>query len=232
MTFEKKYLKYKKKYLNLKKQIGGEPRYTIIPKKTYWFRCAPNICNYNSNELCKLNVKQCSDTGKTGIYFASNIIIAISMCLEYDKLLELGIFLLTEDINVSVDKYEFRQVNKDRYFDKEGKIISSVDPTEEENISHIKCELTLLKLNESKTNVEELLPYKKQNELNEIGSCELFLTKDDITKIEIIEKFRFNPDLIKSPKDLEKYLMLNDYPFNPDKYIEDKILIKFDCNSV
>ena len=30
----------------------------------------------------------------------------------------------------------------------------------------------------------------------------------------------------------EEYLILNDYPFNPNKYIEDKIFIKFECNSV
>jgi hypothetical protein len=77
--------------------------------------------------------------------------------------------------------------------------------------------------------LKKLLPYKKQNELNKLGLCELFLSTNDVTKIRLIHKFKFNPEIIKNVNDLHKYLKLNDYPYDINKYIEDKILIEFDC---
>ncbi len=82
MSYYEKYLKYKK----TKRWINNTKRYIF-------FRTAPNICNYKSIELCQKNVQKCSNTGKTGIYFADNILLSICMCLEYDKLLELGFFI-------------------------------------------------------------------------------------------------------------------------------------------
>ena len=72
-------------------------------------------------------------------------------------------------------------------------------------------------------------PYS-QNELNQLNLCELFLTKDDITKIELIAKFKFNPTKIKCPNDLLIYLISNDYPIDINKYIEDNIFIEFECS--
>lgn len=226
-SYKQKYLKYKNKYLayknNLYQQNGGI-NMIYIPKNTYWFRSAPNICNYNSIKLCKENAQICNDTYKTGIYLANNILVSIAMCLEYDKLLEFGVFLLTDNIYVSNDKYEFRQINPERYWDKQNNFIPNVKINEEENISHIMCNLNLLKLNQSKTDLELLLPSEKIDELN---LCELFLTKDDITKIQLIDKFKFNTDIIKSVNDLQKYLEVNDYPNNIEQYINDKILLRF-----
>lgn len=223
MNYYKKYLKYKNKL------FGGEATYTIIPKNTYWWRTAPNICNYNSDELCKLNSNICSDTGKKGIYFGDRAIASIAMCLEYDKLLEIGVFQLVEDVKVSIDKYEFRKINPDRYFDKDGNFIRGVKPTEDENISHVKCGLQLLKMNELKSDVEILLPFELQNELDISGCCELFLSYNDVNKIKLIDKFKFNPDIIKTPDDLLLYMQNKNYPFDIDEYINDNIFIKFDC---
>ena len=41
------------------------------------------------------NLRYCSDTGKTSIYYATLLLTALAICIEYDKLLEFGIFELT-----------------------------------------------------------------------------------------------------------------------------------------
>ena len=226
MSYYDKYLKYKNKYLQLKKQKGG----SRIPKGTFFFRTAPSICNYQSIELCQKNVQKCSNTFKTGIYFADNILVSICMCLVYDKLMELGIFEITDDISVVYGKYTFRNINPQRYFDINGNLIPYVNPIREENISHLDCGLNLLKLNDSKTGLEVInFSPEKQEEIDRINLCEIFLTEPHIKNIKLIDQYRFNPDKIKNVNDLKIYLESNNYPLNPEKYLVDGILIRFDC---
>ena len=202
--------------------------YIRIQQNTLWFRSAPEIYKYNSIESGMLNTQKCTDTGKNGIYFGNRMIISISMCLEYNKLLEFGMFQLMDDINISDDKYAFRQINPHRYLDIENNLIPYVDVIDKENISHITEELQVLKINKYTDKLEYLLPDNLQKELN-LNSCELFLTKNDIKKIKLIATFRFNKEIIKTPNDLLLYLETNNYPFDIDKYIDDKILIKYVC---
>ena len=118
MNYNKKYLKYKKKYLDLKNnfnQTGGIIT-GILPQSLLLFRSAPVICNYNTEELIKANVKKCGDTSKTGIYLTDNILVSIAMCLEYNTLLEIGVFVTTEAFEISRGKYEFRELNRQKYF--------------------------------------------------------------------------------------------------------------------
>jgi hypothetical protein len=225
MNYIQKYQKYINKLHNL---MGGEPRYTKIEKNTIWFRTAPEICKYNTEELCILNAKKCGDTGKKGIYFGNHILVALAMCLEYDKLLEVGIFELTEDIEVLSHKYEFRNIHPERYINERGELKPYVNVLEDENVSHAMCELNMLSMNVSKDDTENLLPeyYEK---IIRCGTCELFLTNDHIKKIKLVEAYKFNPDKIKSADNLYDYITTNYYPLHVDKYIEDKILIKFNC---
>jgi hypothetical protein len=139
--------------------------------------------------------------------------------------MEFGVFKLLEDVTVSRDKYEFRKINPDRYFDKDGNFIPDVQIITEENISHVGCGLNIL--NSEK---KFLLPYKKQAELHENGSCELFLTENDVPKIKLIDTFIFNPKIIKSSTDLLHYLKRTNFPFDIETYIADNILIKTTCN--
>ena len=142
------------------------------------------------------------------------------MCLEYNKLMELGVFILMEDLKISKGKYSFRNINKDRYYDIHHKFLSHIGPTEEENISHIQCDINILKAPR-----EYLLSEEKQNELNKKGSCEVFLTKSDIPKIRLLEVLKFNPVIISSANDLYQYMKDTNYPFDLDKYKTDHILI-------
>jgi len=222
MNYYLKYIKYKSKYQKEKENQFSKNINTIaIPKSTLWIRSDRDICMYKENT--------CKDTGKSGIYLANNILISIGMCFEYNELLELGIFYLDKHVIVSNDKYEYRNIHPERYWDANNNFIPNVKIRQDENISHFMCNVNLLKMDKKNNRLKKLLPYKKQNELNKLGLCELFLSTNDVTKIRLIHKFKFNPEIIKNVNDLHKYLKLNDYPYDINKYIEDKILIEFDC---
>jgi hypothetical protein len=233
INYKQKYLKYKNKYFNLrlkynynKKQIGGQLEYITIEPDTILFRMAPNIREISTFEGRLRNAKVCEDTGKTGLYFGNRAIISLAMCIEYNRVknMELGIFRVIEPINVSNDKYSFREINPERYFDENGEFIRGTHILPEENISHMLCDLTILN-----SNKDNLLPEHLQDSLNCLKSCEIFLSNqaDDLNKIEMIEVFRFNPALIKNPTDLLEYMERNHYPFDIGKYIDDGILINF-----
>jgi hypothetical protein len=228
---------YKKKYFNLRlnylkqnnKLIGGaldDVEFTTIEPDTILFRISPNIRETNTFEGRLRNSRNCGDTGKTGLYFANKAIISLAMCIEYNRIenMELGIFRVIEPIYVSTDKYSFRQINPERYFNENGEFIRNITVLPEENISHIKCELNLLNSNQ-----DNLLPEHIQDSINCLSSCEIFLSNqnDDLNKIEMIETFRFNPTLIRTANDLLEYMERNHYPFNIGKYIDDGILINF-----
>jgi hypothetical protein len=228
INYKQKYLKYKNKYLSLKKynkiQKGGQLDYITIEPGTILFRIAPNIRELSTFEGRLRNARYCGDTGKTGLYFANKAIISLAMCIEYNRVenMELGVFRVIEPIYVSNGKYAFREINPERYYDRNGEFISNTNILPEENISHIKCELNLLK-----SNKETLLPEHLQNSINCLGSCEIFLSneEDDLNKIEMIEAFRFNPSLIRNATDLLEYMERNHFPFDISKYIDDGILI-------
>jgi len=248
MNYNKKYLKYKKKYLNLKKnfnQNGGHLIYRIIPLKTILYRSAPTICNYSTTEKIIENLKYCKDTGKTGIYLGDTLIISIAMCLEYDKLLEIGIFEVIENIQVLCGKFAHRHIHPEKYLTKKGKpkfyikhddkgkeTLELANIDEDENVSHVQG-IKLLKMKEDKTGPEIIkLSKKNEEEVARLrGLTEIFLTthNNDINKIKLVAQYKFNNEKIKSVKDLLRYLEANDYPFHINKYIEDSILIPFSC---
>jgi hypothetical protein len=200
-----------------------------IPENTLLFRSAPNVCKYKTEELCLRNARECQDTGKVGIYFGDASILSIAMSLEYNELLELGVFIVLEDIKVSVDKYGFRYMNPSRYFDKNGNLIPDIEPLPEENVSHSDCNILPLKFNVITNELEYLLPESK---MKEFDVCEIFLAYEDIKKTKLIEGFKFNKIKIKNADDLLLYMEKNNYPLTLDKYIEDEILIKFHCRTL
>ena len=231
-TYKHKYLKYKNKYLTLKKemlknkQIGGAPEFITLPAGSLLYRAAPDIMTIETTAGRIANSRVCSDTDKTGLYLANQLIISLGMCIEYNKLMELGIFRITKDIeNVSVGKYSYREINPDRYFNPDGTPKNFVYPIPEENISHIGCNLNVLD-----NNNRFLLPSHIQDGLNCLESCEIFLSTLDpehLNSIELIQAFRFNPAIIKTANDLHQYMIREHFPFDIEKYVGDNILIPF-----
>ena len=253
MSYEQKYLKYKHKYQELKQKLsnthemqsnveihdfiltdtptighlgGGAPEYTLIPAGSFIFRCAPSIGDLKTYDGRLANVKTCMDTGKTGLYFANVAIIALAMCIEYDTLMEFGIFNIVSNIEpVIKGKYAFRQINPERYFEEDGSMIQNVVIVQEENVSHMECNLNLLGSPDTL-----LLPDHIQSGLNCLGSCELFLSTlnpDHLRNVELVSAFKFNSEIIRTAKDLHDYMVKNHYPFDLQKYIDDKVIIQF-----
>ena len=74
---------------------------------TRLYRCAPRI---------EKTMRQCKDTGKTGIYFSTYQLQALAMCVEYGRSMRLGVFEVTDDIVVTFGKYNFRDLNPERYY--------------------------------------------------------------------------------------------------------------------
>jgi hypothetical protein len=213
--------------------------YELIPKDTYLFRVASNIFKYKDYEGLKKNQLECGDTGKVGIYFATIPILSLAICLEYDKLLEFGIFKTTDEIKISKGKYMFRFLHPERYFkvgrlpenqDEFDDIIDNVKTQSDDFISHIQCELEpLIEYNQEQNTASYLIEDEtKSKELHDKGSCEVFLTDQygDLKKIKFIQGYIFNNEKIKNVrKDILEYMQKNDYPFYLDKYLQDKILL-------
>jgi hypothetical protein len=237
--YKQKYLKYKKKYLNLHKDIlestkngniynqeGGAPEYTIIKKGSFLYRCAPNIEILETLEGRRANVKVDGDTSKNGLYFGNQAIISLSMCIEYDRLMPIGIFKVTQDIdNVTIGKFAFREINPERYYDDKGDLIPGINIIPRENVSHIQCNLQLLGSKDSNDAHTFLLPLHIQHGLDCLSSCEIFLIPEHLDKIELVDVYEFNPANIRTAEELHDYMKQNHYPFYIDKYIEDDILI-------
>jgi len=218
----------KNKYLEEKNKLtqkGGALEFTSIDTGTYLFRCAPNIENLRTYEGRLANVRECENTGKTGLYFGNRVLISLAMCIEYNKLMEFGVFRVTGDIEpVIKGKYAYREINPERYY-QNGSMVPNVMPLPEENVSHIGCDLKLLGSNNT-----FLLPEHIQMGLDCLGSCEIFLSTlnpDHLRNVELVAVFRFNPDIIRTVDDLHDYMIQNHYPFILQKYIDDGILIQF-----
>lgn len=231
--YKEKYLKYKKKYINLcqyismkKNMVGGEIEFTSIEEGDLLFRCAPNISNLITYQGRFENARLCEDTLKIGLYFANQVLISLAMCIEYDKLIELGVFRVTKEIDTIIKgKYSFRDINPERYFNANGSLIPYVKPLPEENVSHIEDNVQLLGPNKT-----YLLPENIQQGIDCIGSREIFLStlnRDHLNNLELVAGFRFNPAIIRTANDLHQYMIRNHFPFDLHKYISDGILIRF-----
>lgn len=224
MNYYSKYLKYKKKYIDLKLNLeGGSPTFIKIKKNEFplLYRSAPAICDYKTT----IPTIKCSDTNKIGVYLTDNPLISIAMCLEYDILLEIGVFEVLEDLNLTEGKYSFRDINPSRYFDENENLILYVNPLPEENISHIE-KIFPLKKNKLTNEIDDLLPYYMEENWN---AHEVFLTNCEIRKIRLKKTYKFNPKKIKNTDDLLMYIQRNNYPTELQKYIDDKILVEFNC---
>ncbi len=209
-----------------------------IPEGTILYRSSPDICNqYGTPELISKNIMECGDTGKKGVYFGNSngAILALAISLEYDKLLEIGVFKTTRDLEVSNGKYSFQYLKPERYYNENEtpKFGEYVETLPEENVAHF--DPNILPLKKSKkllnygSNVAPLLPEKLEEKLYESGSGEVFLTEKELPSIEFVKRYKYNPEKIKMPRDLLKYMKRNNYPFDLDKYIEDEIIIEVEC---
>ena len=79
----------------------------LIKKGTVLWRCAPN---FNLDDFRCFSARQCSDTGKTGLYFGTYLYVSLQMCIELKTNLKLGQFVVLKDILVPYGKYAYRKL--------------------------------------------------------------------------------------------------------------------------
>ena len=136
---------------------------TTIHRGTLLFRAADTIEEHPKP-------RKCNDTGKTGVYFSFNSpYLSETMCLEYKKDLSIAVYKVIRDItDVSIGKYAFTRGYTGRYANE----WDDVPP--EDNWSHYDEGIRSIW-----TNIRD------PGEL----CAELFLTGDDLAKIEFIDSY-------------------------------------------
>lgn len=164
-----------------------------IPKGTILYRSSIGIEDIKTSIDLQNNVRTCDDTGKTGLYFGSVMAFAIAMCVENNCKMNIGSFVLTQDIKVHYGKYSFRQLNPKRYFDKYGDLIPSVEPLNE-NVSHIDDNMYPMDhideafLNPSMTNVLS----RATHEHDLLHFSEVFITRRKLQHVQPINLYKIN----------------------------------------
>jgi hypothetical protein len=138
----------------------------IIPAGTIIYRAfIPNRDRLYPSKLQEIMpANRCVDTGKIGWYFGTYMLISVCMALEYNTNMLLGVFELTSDIEVYLYKYSFRDINRNRYFDTNDKLIPNVIPLPIENICHFDDKMFPL-LSSIKNETPELLELRRQMQI-------------------------------------------------------------------
>lgn len=203
-------------YIDKKNEISFDStkyNFHVIKKNTLLYRAQPEI-----NNMSDVKPMICSDTGKCGTYFASQPFISIAMLIEYQKLMKLGVFRVTDNITIANGgKYGFREINPERYFDQNGQMILDVNPLPSENISHLDCEIE--PLDEDNT---IFLNKEKYDIWETQANCEVFLIPSELKKIKLEKVFRFN---VKDATELKKKIIMNGFPLDLKTYVDNKILV-------
>ena len=188
MNYKDKYFKYKSKYLNLKKQLGGNGltereiniiketvKYIYLPKGTLLYRTQSEKHN------CDIEPLKCPDTGKKGMYFSNTMHIAMGMILEYDKPLNMCVYETTEDLKLYLGKYSFRNLEPKLFYRsyqdwENGNFILNRDPENKEYWNHHDTILPIIDIFQNN--------FKLWIELGNLA--EIFITDRD--KIKLITK--------------------------------------------
>jgi len=157
-----------------------------IPAGTILYRSSRSICNYRSN-LCNKK-RECSNTGKKGIYFSTYILQALAMSIEYNHDSKLGIFVTLEPFTVLIGKYSFRIIHPERW---EPHWPKNHILVENENVSHFNAAMEpIIKFNNVPINYAQF-------DLNP-GEGELFLTKkEELDNIRLIETYNISVEALK-----------------------------------
>lgn len=159
----------------------------------------------SSNTLDNIFPVLCEDTGKEGRYFSSTLFNPLGMMLEYNMLLNIGIYININPICIySFEKYSFREIEPTLFFDENGNFIPNVDVPEYLHLSHFDNQIgyihpSIIKIIE-KEGVED---YLIENSI----SNEIFLNKNDLKSIRL--KYSLVPSPLCTLDKIEEYLKSN-----------------------
>jgi len=120
-----------------------------LPKGSILYRTQPEKTKDGEaitidNDQNKIKAMYDSDTGKTGIYFATSPHIPIGMVLEYDNELVLYKFITTKDLDLYTGKYSYRDLQPELFYesleDKKTRKYKKVDIKKLQNWNHFESE--------------------------------------------------------------------------------------------
>jgi hypothetical protein len=177
-------------------------QYTTIPAGTKLYRAGGGICRYSKN-IDKLKQK-CTDTGRHGLYFSTYLFQSLAMSLEYNKDLELGVFITSVDIPVIIGKYSYRYLNPRRYFhwnvvDDVMEVKLHVSPTKDEEISHFDNNIYPI-VNFESLNGKKHIEYNMDKFADKLKPLdgEIFITDDHVLKnISMIKTYKIDLSKLK-----------------------------------
>lgn len=117
------------------------------------------------------------DTGKTGLYFANYQALSLGMCLEYKREEMLFCtYIVLEDIELSIGKYGFRDIDPSVYYTEDGYFIPDTIVPDDHNLSHFDSELYPIIADDD-----------YDFEIVGSGFGEVFIAEKDMKKIKIID---------------------------------------------
>ncbi len=195
----------------------------IIPSGTFLYRSADKVCVYNPNHI-KCTRRQCSNTGKNGIYFGNYLLVALAIATELNRDLELGVFFTTKDIKIKKGKYTYRQIYPERFREfhaGEGSHPNILLPNE--NIGHFNNEITGLLYNSNNSD-----NYRLINTIKDEG--ELFITSlKDLSKIKLISTYKIDITKLRNLTSSLEISEIQRYDIN--YYLRIGVLTHFYCNT-
>jgi hypothetical protein len=173
------------------------------------FRITPGLCDYYKHNSLAPQARFNSNTEKFGMYLSPNILISLGMCIELDKLMDLGIFMVEKNFTVNNTKYS------------------------DESGGFKQCGMLPLRTNnyyyadgsQKETKDIYLLP-----DDHPFDGCEVFLTKDELPNIMLMKMYKFNPEKIKKTADLFTYMEDNNFSDDFSTYLKDGIFIPKRCD--
>jgi hypothetical protein len=157
-----------------------------IPAGTILYRSSDNICSYASK--ISNQKRECSNTGKKGVYFSTYILQSLAIAIEYNRNLELGIFRTKTPMTVYIGKYSFRNIHPEHW----KPFSANHNIQENENISHFNSEMEPI-IEYNNISITDSLFNLKPN----MG--ELFLTKsEELNNIELLETYKVDVNILKA----------------------------------
>lgn len=197
----------------------------IIPSGTFLYRGASKACVYNPSHI-KCTRRECSNTGKTGIYFGNYLLVALAIATELNRDLELGVFVTTKDIKVKKGKYTFREIHPERFaafYAGEEPHPNTLLPNED--IGHFNNTMAGLLYNHNRDTSEN---FRQINTIADEG--ELFITSlKDLSNIKLISTYKI--DLIKFREIISQLELSEIKRYDINYWLRKGVLKHFYCNT-
>ncbi len=196
--------------------ISPDIKYITIPIGTILYRAANKVCVYTPGHI-KCTSRECSNTGKKGLFFGNYLLLALAMSTEYNRNMELGVFVTTKELKVMKGKYAYKKLHPERY--RTGAYPASLLP--DENVSHFNNQILPIFIQDT---------IKSEREFNEFeNEGELFVESRLLSHIKLVAAYKLNVEQLR-----ESVASMKDYEiprYDINFYLREGVLTYFNCNT-